>query len=75
MRDVCSQRISAYPCRQKDTGRHLVVPCKNETGYHNLVKIVSQAWTEGSIPTRVLDKKALAEHHEGPYRMLCMPWR
>ena len=65
MRDVCSQRISAYPCRQKDTGRHLVVLAKNETGYHNLVKIVSQAWTEGFYSHPRTDKKALAEHHEG----------
>ena len=30
-----------------DTGRHLVVLAKNSTGYHNLIKIVSKAWTEG----------------------------
>ena len=27
--------------------RHLVLLCKNETGYRNLVAIVSKAWTEG----------------------------
>ncbi|ANU64047.1 DNA polymerase III subunit alpha [Muribaculum intestinale] len=50
---------------KKDTGRHLVVLAKNETGYHNLVKIVSQAWTEGFYSHPRTDKKALAEHHEG----------
>lgn len=50
---------------KKDTGRHLVVLAKNETGYHNLVKIVSQAWTEGFYSHPRTDKKALAKHHEG----------
>ncbi len=50
---------------KKDTGRHLVVLAKNETGSHNLVKIVSQAWTEGFYSHPRTDKKALAEHHEG----------
>ena len=50
---------------KKDTGRHIVVLAKNETGYHNLVKIVSQAWTEGFYSHPRTDKKALAEHHEG----------
>ncbi len=50
---------------KKVTGRHLVVLAKNETGYHNLVKIVSQAWTEGFYSHPRTDKKALAEHHEG----------
>ena len=50
---------------KKDTGRHLVVLAKNETGYHNLIKIVSQAWTEGFYSHPRTDKKALAEHHEG----------
>ncbi|WP_300301177.1 DNA polymerase III subunit alpha [uncultured Muribaculum sp.] len=50
---------------KKDTGRHLVVLAKNETGYHNLIKIVSQAWTEGFYSHPRTDKKALAAHHEG----------
>ena len=32
---------------KSDTGRHLVVLAKNETGYHNLIKLVSKAWTDG----------------------------
>lgn len=50
---------------KKDTGRHLVVLAKNETGYHNLIKIVSQAWTEGFYSHPRTDKKALADHREG----------
>ncbi|MBD5277474.1 MAG: PHP domain-containing protein, partial [Bacteroides sp.] len=29
---------------KRDTGRHLIVLAKNEKGYHNLIKLVSQAW-------------------------------
>lgn len=50
---------------KKDTGRHLIVLAKNETGYHNLIKIVSQAWTEGFYSHPRTDKEALATHHEG----------
>ncbi len=50
---------------KKDTGRHLIVLAKNETGYHNLIKIVSQAWTEGFYSHPRTDKEALAAHREG----------
>ena len=50
---------------KKDTGRHLIVLAKNETGYHNLIKVVSQAWTEGFYSHPRTDKAALAAHSEG----------
>lgn len=50
---------------KKDTGRHLVVLAKNEKGYHNLIKIVSRAWTEGFYSHPRTDKTELAKHHEG----------
>ena len=50
---------------KKDTGRHLIVIAKNETGYHNLIKLVSQAWTEGFYSHPRTDKKQLAAHREG----------
>lgn len=50
---------------KRDTGRHLIVLAKNKKGYHNLIKIVSQAWTEGFYSHPRTDKAALAEHHEG----------
>ena len=50
---------------KKDTGRHLVVLAKNEKGYHNLIKLVSKAWTDGYYYHPRTDKKELAEHHEG----------
>ena len=48
-----------------DTGRHLVVLAKNSVGYHNLIKIVSTAWTEGFYSHPRTDKASLKAHHEG----------
>lgn len=50
---------------KRDTGRHLVVLAKNETGYHNLIKLVSKAWTEGFYSHPRTDKNELKKHHEG----------
>ena len=50
---------------KKDTGRHLIVLAKNLKGYKNLIKIVSQAWTDGFYSHPRTDLNALREHHEG----------
>lgn len=50
---------------KRDTGRHLVVLAKNLKGYHNLVKIVSKAWTEGFYSHPRTDKNELKAHSEG----------
>lgn len=50
---------------KKDTGRHLIVLAKNLKGYKNLIKIVSQAWTEGFYSHPRTDLDALREHHDG----------
>lgn len=50
---------------KKDTGRHLIVLAKNRTGYKNLIKVVSKAWTEGFYSHPRTDKKELAAHREG----------
>ena len=50
---------------KKDTGRHLVVLAKNEKGYHNLIKLVSKAWTDGYYYHPRTDKEQLKLHHEG----------
>ncbi len=50
---------------EDDKGRHLIVLAKNEKGYHNLIKLVSQAWTEGYYYHPRTDKEAIAAHHEG----------
>ncbi len=48
-----------------DKGRHLVVLAKNLKGYKNLIKLVSQAWTEGFYHHPRTDKTQLAAHREG----------
>ncbi len=50
---------------KRDTGRHLVVIAKNKTGYKNLIKLVSKAWTEGFYSHPRTDKSELEKHAEG----------
>ena len=50
---------------EKDMHENLILLAKNETGYHNLIKIVSKAWTEGFYMHPRTDKKELEAHSEG----------
>lgn len=50
---------------KSDNGYHLIVLAKNNKGYHNLVKLVSKAWTEGYYYKPRTDRSELAAHHEG----------
>lgn len=65
----CEMYVASGDMRErsdkKDTGRHLVVLAKNATGYRNLIKLVSKAWTEGFYFRPRIDKAHLAEHREG----------
>ena len=45
--------------------RHLVLLCENETGYHNLIKLNSLAWTEGFYGKPRVDLEQLEQYHEG----------
>lgn len=45
--------------------RHLVLLCENETGYQNLIKMVSIAWTEGFYGKPRVDEALLEKYHEG----------
>ena len=44
---------------------HLVLLCKNEIGYKNLIAMVSRAWTEGFYTKPRIDRELLAAHSEG----------
>lgn len=44
---------------------HLVLLCKNEIGYKNLIKMVSKAWVDGFYVRPRVDKALLEEYHEG----------
>ncbi len=50
---------------KRDNGLHLIVLAKNEKGYHNLLKLVSKAWTEGMYYKPRTDREELAAHREG----------
>ena len=45
--------------------RHLVLLCENDTGYRNLIALVSQAWVEGFYTKPRVDLDLLRQHHEG----------
>lgn len=48
---------------------HLVLLCKNEVGYKNLIKLVSLAYTEGFYYKPRLDFELLKRHSEG---LICL---
>ena len=45
--------------------RHLVLLCENETGYRNLMALVSKGWTEGFYNRPRVDLELLRRHHGG----------
>ena len=46
-------------------GFHLTVLAKNLTGYKNLIKIVSDSWTDGFYGSPRTDRADLEKYHEG----------
>ena len=48
---------------------HLILLCKNETGYHNLCYLVSEGFTNGFYLKPRIDWKLLHEHSEG---LICL---
>ena len=48
---------------------HMVLLCKNMTGYQNLIKMVSLAWTEGFYKKPRIDDSLLEQYHEG---LICL---
>ena len=51
--------------KEDQGGYHLILLAKNEKGYHNLIKIVSKAWTEGFYMRPRTDRTELEKYHEG----------
>ncbi len=47
------------------TNYHLVLLCKNKTGYQNLIQLVSRAYSEGFYYKPRIDWELLTQHHEG----------
>ena len=52
-----------------DGNNHLILLCKNETGYKNLIKMVSVGFTEGFYSKPRIDKDLLEQYHEG---LICL---
>ena len=48
-----------------ETSNHLILLAKDETGYRNLMKLVSIGYLEGFYYKPRIDKNCLAEHSEG----------
>ena len=44
---------------------HLVLLCKNNEGYKNLIQLVSEGWVNGFYTKPRIDKELLEKHHEG----------
>ena len=61
---VAKEKMSDRKDRS-DKGFHLIVLAKNEKGYHNLIKLVSKAWTDGMYYKPRTDREQLALHREG----------
>ena len=66
----CEMYVSKFgPKEQKNkedqNGYHLIVLAKNLTGYRNLVKLVSNSWTDGFYYRPRTDRKDLEKYHEG----------
>ena len=59
-------RFSKEPGQgNEDRYYHLVLLAENDTGYHNLMKIVSRGFTEGYYYKPRVDLELLEEFHEG----------
>lgn len=63
---VAPRRLYNMDKDQGDNRRyHLIVLAKNEKGYHNLIKLVSKAWTDGFYGRPRTDRVELEAHKEG----------
>ena len=52
-----------------DGNSHLILLCKDETGYKNLIKLVSAGFIDGFYSKPRIDKELLEQHHEG---LICL---
>lgn len=66
----CEVYVASRTLDKKEKGfdnerYHLVLLCKNETGYKNLIKMVSESWIRGFYVKPRIDKSLLEKYHEG----------
>ncbi|MBQ0080079.1 MAG: DNA polymerase III subunit alpha [Alistipes sp.] len=66
----CARRdMHSMSTHEDKSGWHLILLAKNETGYKNLLKIVSKAWTEGFYARPRTDHNEIEKHHKG---LICL---
>ncbi len=58
-------RLDKKSASARDAAYHLVLLAKDETGYRNLVKLISAAHLEGFYYKPRIDKEILAQHSKG----------
>jgi len=58
-------RFERNPGENEEKYHHLTLLAENETGYRNLLKLVSAAYLEGFYHRPRMDKELIAEHAEG----------
>ncbi len=67
----CEMYVARYGPKEKKDGKqdqsgyHLIVLAKNYKGYKNLIKLVSNSWTEGFYQRPRTDRADLERYHEG----------
>ncbi len=67
----CEMYVARRGKEKKEAGKgdrggwHLIVLAKNETGYHNLTKLVSRSWVDGFYGRPRTDHADLEKYHEG----------
>ena len=64
---ICPDRFEKHGAAREYS--HMILLCENQTGYRNLVKLVSAGFTEGFYYKPRIDYKLLREHTEG---LICL---
>ena len=59
---VARRRLQDKEGKPDQSGYHLILLAKNLKGYHNLIKIVSKAWTEGFYMRPRTDRAELEKY-------------
>lgn len=62
---VARRRLQDKEGKPDQSGYHLILLAKNLKGYHNLIKIVSKAWTEGFYMRPRTDRTEIEKYREG----------
>lgn len=58
-------RLDKTPGASEETSYHFILLAKDETGYQNLMKLISIGYLEGFYYKPRIDKEILAQYHQG----------